>query len=121
MENKVLSIEQMNELNDLGIDTSKASLYWYATDDSEFVCFGTDIDKDLGDEICPTFSLQDILELLPSYKITYDKHTKCVDKYEITVDIPEGQHYIEHIARSSVSLLEAAFKMLKWCKRYNYL
>lgn len=121
MENKVLLIEQMKELNELGIDTSKASLYWYATDESEFVCFGTDIDKDCGDEICPTFSLQDILELLPSYKITYDKHTKDVDKYEIRVYTTDGQHYITHITQSAKSLLDAAFEMLKWCKINNCL
>lgn len=113
---QVLSIKQMQELIDVGIDTSKASMCWYGTDEVEFVCSGTDMDKDCGDEICPTFTLQDILEMLPSYKITYDKYTRDIDRYEIRIDIPEGQHYITHIAQSSESLLDAAFKMLKWIK-----
>lgn len=71
------------------------------------------------EEHVPTFTLQDILEMLPSYSITYDKHTNDLDKYEIRVDIPEKQYYITHIARDSKSLLEVAFKMLKWCRENN--
>lgn len=125
MEKQTLTIEQMQELKELGIDTSKASMCWLET-------FYTDGTKKFESEVCnehqrfdkwclPAFILQDILEILPSYRITYDKYTNDSDKYEIRVDIPEGQHYITHIAQSSKSLLEAAFKMLKWCKQNNYI
>lgn len=128
MESEVLSIEQMKELEKLGVDTSKASKYWYFKAnptikawDKPKLCIEEPFWPTRPNKVIPTFTLQDILELLPSYKITYDKHTKDIDKYEITVDIPEGQHYITHIARSANSLLLAAFEMLKWCKQNNHL
>lgn len=119
MEDQVLSRDQMQELKELDIDTNYGSMYWhnYNTDsDPQWeLCSSADV----GD--ITTFTLQDILEMLPSYSITYDKYTNGLDKYEIKVDIPENQHYITHIARSSKSLLKAAFKMLKWCKQYNFI
>lgn len=121
----------MQELKKLGIDTFKASMFWHPA----FYRNNGMLDYDRYEDIpriklennynleydIPTFTLQDILEILPSYSVTYDKYTNDLDKYEIRVDIPEEQHYITHIARSSKSLLEAAFKMLKWCKQNNYI
>ena len=128
MENQVLSIEQMQELEKLGIDTSNASMFWYRCYRFKQLipCSDRDTIKDWTNQhgencIIPTFTLQDILEILPSYKITYDKFTNDSDKYEIKVNILEGQHYITHIAQSSESLLKAAFTMLKWCKQNNYI
>lgn len=121
MKEQVLSIEQMQELKKLGIDISKASCEWSHRPYYGWKYYqkgaGTDSDK----EYVPIFSLQDILEMLPSYKITYDKYTKDIDKYEIRIDIPEGQHYITHISQSNDSLLEAAFNMLKWYRTNNYI
>lgn len=117
----------MQELIDLGIDISKASCTWCKvraiTPDRKgysWMILSETLNK-FDEEHVPTFTLQDILEILPSYSVTYDKYTNDLDKYELCVDIPEGQHYIAHIARSSESLLKAAFKMLKWCKQNNYI
>lgn len=127
MENQVLTIEQMQKLIAIGIDTSKASCTWCKvraiTSDRKgysWVILPETLNK-LDEEHIPTFTLQDILEILPSYSVTYDKYTNDLDKYEIRVDIPEEQHYITHIAQSSKSLLEAAFNMFKWCKQNNYI
>ena len=106
----VLTKEQCLELVELGIDFSKATVFLYS-DGSVYM--PADWENTFG--LIPTFTLQDILEMLPSYKITYDKYTNNRDKYEIRVDIPEDQHYTTHIAQSSKSLLEASFNMLKWC------
>lgn len=121
MNKQVLSIDQMQELIELGIDTSKASCYWYGTDETEFVCFGTDMDKDCGNEICPTFTLQDILEMLPPVlgtctdleikfafgKISYKHPLNCEDTIKFEWD--------------ENNILEAAFNMLKWCKQNKHL
>lgn len=120
MNNQVLSIEQCKELVSKGIDMSNASMCYFIGAIEELLPIYGPVEYS-ENEYVPTFTLQDILEMLPSYKITYDKYTRDIDRYEIRIDIPEGQHYITHIAQSSESLLEAAFKMLKWCKQYNYI
>lgn len=83
MKDQVLSIEQMRELIDLGIDTSKASIFWHhnvkdgkgndisknTTPYLSFNSFPRDIFQELGVtvNIIPTFTLQDILTLLEPY------------------------------------------------------
>lgn len=137
MNEQVLSIEEMQEVEDLGIDTSKASMCWgkwnsakeyhlfaenkadresFIQDLIKYNCIDEEDEEEYAHETISTFTLQDILEILPSYSITYDKYTNDLDRYEIRVNIPKKQNYITHIAQSSKSLLEAAFKMLKWCK-----
>lgn len=65
MEDQVLTIEQMHELTKLGIDTSKASMFWhhYVVSDS----YELEVNRgyNLPDKDIPTFTLQDILEMLP--------------------------------------------------------
>ena len=70
MENQVLSIEQMKHLQELGINTSKASMCW--TLDCNYarrLVVHSVLSYDMTVKTAiPTFTLQDILELLP-YKI----------------------------------------------------
>lgn len=122
MNNQVLSIKQMQELEELGIDTSKASMCWYGTDEVEFVCFGTDMDKDCGDEICPTFTLQDILEILPSEWTFVKDYCEESDRDPQTyfLFIETGILHDKHGERG-YTMLECAFNMLKWCKQNNYI
>lgn len=113
MEKQVLSIEQMQELKELGIDISKASMVWYpkmAIDtrtnkgyvESHYLTINH-IDCDSfwntreGRETIPTFTLHDILEILP-------EETRVV------------------VIRSNPEkFLIYAFKWLKWCKQNNYM
>lgn len=87
MQNQVLSIEQMQELIELGIDTSKASAFYYPNygeyhehpitkkyvhdiksynPHPSFVN-GDRTLKDLNPDLFPAFTLQDILTLLEPY------------------------------------------------------
>lgn len=119
MNKQVLSIEQMQELIDLGIDTSKASTYWYGTDEVEFVCSGTDMDKDCGDEICPTFTLQDILEMLPDTGKGYANYPHLFKASDgINWYCSYGTVTCEIMGETP---LNAAFKMLKRCKENKYI
>ena len=69
MKNQVLSIEQMQKLKDLGVDTSNASMYW--RENSSLANFSERSDKNRWILTChyppvyykPTFTLHDILEI----------------------------------------------------------
>lgn len=85
MKDQVLSIDQMQHLRDLGVDTSKASLYWARR------CHGSKLnDNSIGKwflslekefmvvgftayEVIPAFTLQDLLSIIPS-KICSKSH-----------------------------------------------
>lgn len=142
----------MRELIELGIDTSKASMCWILTrsgvqfliPNEENSTLGVTLENDfLIDQYIPTFTLQDIIEILPK-EITY--HTKTEWNGDIHYFLHLGatmneydwkshqdhqyhicyynQYYedIEYLCDIKThSLLEAAFNMLKWCKQNNYI
>lgn len=69
MEQQVLSIKQMRHLQELGVDTSKAKMAWYAIDETKPNWFN---ELNIRDEVfdknypsVPTFTLQDMLEMMP--------------------------------------------------------
>ena len=132
MKNQVLSINQMQELKELGIDTSKASMCWLET-------FYTDRTKKFEPEVCnenqrfdewclPAFTLQDILEILPREIKPFEgcKSWKKVwlrllpyagNRWCVLYENPDEVFY----RSNGENPLEAAFNMLKWCKQNNYI
>lgn len=113
MKNQILSIDQMQELVALGIDTSKASIYW---EHKEFGVYEVSIDPYAYNNPIPAFTLQDILLKLPR---VWEIGAYNANRNTITVflDDETGNCHQE----ISNSLLEAAFNMLKWCKQNNYI
>lgn len=132
MESKqVLSIEQMQHLQELGLDTSKASMCWLK-DITKEIAEEKEIDMTIGWFLdfnnpefykyewmkgIPTFTLQDILELLP-YKIVASYLN--IGKKSFSGDVlfyieysNFGGYAISHFR--SESLLDAAYEMLYWC------
>ena len=86
MKDQVLSIEQMQKLKELGIDASKASMCYvfFESDGSKY----TDIvvhDESCYEMACmnpiPTFTLQDIIELIPENLVNANKYHKCVLRF----------------------------------------
>lgn len=75
MNEQVLTIEQMKHLQELGVDTSKAKLCWYAIYETLPNWFNElrIRDKVFDDyyPFMPTFTLQDMLEMMPE-SITSD-------------------------------------------------
>lgn len=136
MEKQVLSIEQMRELIELGIDTSKASMCYCDLESDEYH-FGSNVIvpnnatlSEYGlcrENLTPTFTLQDILEILPNwidpyyYNVKYHKNLfyhEYVNKWICSYVASNGAS-IQQFA--SDSPLEAAFNMLKWCKHNKYI
>lgn len=136
MKNQVLNIEQMKELEELGINISNASMCWskwnnakeynlfaeskacresFIQDLIEHNCVDEENAQRYAHNTIPAFTLQDILEVLPR---VWEIGAYNANRNTITVflDDETGQCHQE----VSDSLLDAAFNMLKWCKRKNY-
>lgn len=116
MTDQVLSIEQMKEIMELDVDTSNASMYWEDKKLNIAIC---NLDYlALDRDIVPAFTLQDILEMLPTHK-TFSEYNKTYNRCWVRLCSPENDNI--HTELSNESLLEASFKMLKWCKQNNFI
>lgn len=144
MSKPVLSIEQMQYLKELGVDTSKASMVLLWKDDE-----GNEMDWDeVQDELshpepmemfkelydaetgnydhsyrkyCGVFTLQDILDLLPrsvdDELILFIEKSK--HKWRIGYDDVETDEIFEDF--SDVNMIDAAYEMLCWVIDNGYL
>lgn len=121
---KVLSIEQMTRLKELGVDvTPKEECLIYSSvcsDDYKLMC---------GQSVCEddvvAFGLQDVIELLPkviikeglylhlNISITYSKW------YCFEYSFCNGSQFNSFISRENI--LDAAYNMLIWVIENNYL
>ena len=139
---QVLSIEQMNHLRELGLDTSDASMVLIATDDDGCTLDWQDAEKaikhhwhsvyfslydaQMGSydhsykKSCGVFTLQDIL----------DKLTCFIDTYVLTLQKLASTGtclYMEPYSRSILilkedkELIDAAYEMLCWCIENGYI
>ena len=129
---KVLSIEQMNRLKELGVDTSKASMCYISKytscdfdDGDEIVVVCNDFNKKLHNEFGPAFTLQDIIEVLPkSILINSVKHWICVGPNcrltEFQLMYVDGDDSYA-VMKQDRSLLQAAYNMLIWVIENGHL
>lgn len=124
MKDQVLNIGQMKSLVELGIDTSKASMCWIKNtdgDDTENLYMLSVHNEWCYEMSClspvPTFTLQDLIELLPDcikgYGLSwyigdgllqYDK-TNCCDCLDILHS---------YSLNENMSILDIAYHMLVW-------
>ena len=129
---KVLSLEQMHQLKELGVDTSRASMCYISKctscdfdDGCEIVVVCNDFNKKLHNEFGPAFTLQDVIELLPkSILINSVKHWFCVNQNclltEFQVMYFDGDDSYG-VIKQNKSLLQAAYNMLIWVIENGYL
>lgn len=119
----VLSVEQMEHLQELGLSTSDGSMCWCYALSYKNAKWELEIYEDVIDqkrdsnfwETLPTYTLQDILDKLPP----------VIKKYywlAIRVSAHKGMWYVEYNGRGctlsyfySENLIDAAYEMLCWC------
>ena len=139
MENQVLSLEQMNQLKELGVDTSRASMAIYSiyageekeynilaangvfAEKQEHDRFGYGIHNVVSFDKKPVFTSQDIIELLPhevtdsaDYQLLIDKQR---DSYSVSYENTES--FLVSFCR--VELLDCLYEMLLWVIDNDYL
>lgn len=126
MRNQVLSIEQMRKLKELGVDINKASMCYISKypscdfdDGDSIVVVSKDFNKRLYNEFGPTFTLQDIIELLPyTFDNFYLKIYRGINMYYFIYESINSEDDI--IEKGNTPLL-AAYNMLIWVAENGYL
>lgn len=139
MEKYVLSVPQMIELINLGLDTSGAELYWYQDVSWELPRV---IEKDiLGEELkmkpekcTPTFTIQDIVDILPQhieekeigrfdYELRVKKDEVTYESFDVYNQLGEPFTLISHSIYDDEceTILDCAFEALKWCLENKYI
>ena len=121
-----LDIEQMQHLQELGLDTSNASMVWCKYDGEEEYSHLLPKDEDVFEryltvKYIPSYTLQDVLDALP-IEIKY-KDKRCWLRIELA-DEMIGYYYenvrFEHrwvyyeVEMIDESLIDAGYKLLCW-------
>ena len=121
---KVLSLEQMNQLKELGVDVEPNGLDFMYSEVVPVECRLMYAESVCEDDM-KAFSLQDVIELLPkSIIINSVKHWICVNQNclltEFQVMYFDG-HDSYGVIKQNKSLLQAAYNMLIWVIENGYL
>ena len=126
MSKQCLDMQQMQHLQELGLDTSNASMYWInyngisvsipsnfhlPTRDNDYV-------------ICDAYTLQDVLDALP--KMIYPFH---VHKIGFELWIGSGKIFYANMfnledvltERYDKELIDAAYELLVWCIELKFV
>lgn len=121
---QVLSVEQMEHLQELGLDTSDGSMCfeWNESDADNMVVTSPDADTNY-DYYHETYTLQDILDKLPTliiissdfYKICIESSCGYWDIYYYKSDATEL------ISKKSENIIDVAYDMLCWCIENGYV
>lgn len=121
---QVLSVEQMKNLHELGLDTSDASMYWVRRshgsriDDESKGEWSLSLHKEFmvcgftSYEVLPTYTLQEILDKLPP-SINWNPLIIVGNSVMYSAGYGEGYDHPIKIFKEE-SLLESAYKMLCW-------
>lgn len=121
----VLSVEQMEHLQELGLDTSDGSMCfeWNESDADNMVVTSPDADTNY-DYYHETYTLQDILSKLPRYINDFGVMYKmCVEPlfsgpWAISYQRGISEPFIFKVAGN---LLDVAYEMLCWCIENRYI
>ena len=142
MESQVLSVEQCKELLALGIDMSNASALWTAVVDDDYEpkywmpilradCTPIEILKEKfpltykEGNVYYTFTLQDILDMLPKYidgtnQLRILCYTGAYNVINFGYWTGSRMGWL-HFSQDMNSTINSAFNLLKWCKINNYI
>lgn len=129
---QVLSIEQMKHLQELGLDTSDASMYWARVshgsrvDDKSKGKWFLSLHKEfqtcgfMSYESIPTYTLQDILGKLPCF---IGNEVLTIQKLADSYTCLYMEHYTMSIGNitEGKELIDAAYDMLCWCIENGYV
>ena len=127
---QILDVQQMQHLQEMGLDTSNASMYWISyngisvsipsnfhlpTSDNDYV-------------ICDAYTLQDVLDALP-IEIKYkDKRCwLCIELADEMIGYYYEDYHLEHkwvyheVVMKDENLIDAAYRLLIWVIENGYI
>lgn len=119
MNNQVLNISQMKYLAEIGVDTSKASMCWIKNTDGDETenKYMLSVHNEWCHEMSclspiPTFTLQDILDMLPKYVDNYPLRINIANIWVEYSIVTDGALQHNGLMTCGLTLIEAAFTML---------
>ena len=126
MTKQVLSILQMKHLEELGMDTIGASMCWSKTPTGREIVINEGLligERKYGMCTIPTYTLQDVLDLLPKQIGTEYIYDLCI--------FPESISYTQFIGGEmndtmyeipiNGNLIDSAYEMLCWCIKEEHV
>ena len=125
MKDQVLSIEKMQKLKELGVDASKASMCYvfFESDGSKY----TDIvvhDESCYEMACmnpiPTFTLQDMIELMPN-NVKYEGKSYYLSIDKKFVGYIDDMVVEDCVLESDSNILENTYNVLVWLAENKYI
>lgn len=133
MKKQVLTIDQMRHLQSLGIDTSKANMYWKFIGNPHYKIVLSIVSEHRDLKSCEernlglgAFTLQDMLNILPchidKYVLGFNQDYKGQD-YDLChisythIDFPN--EHLKVIDTGEGGILNASYEMLCWCAKNN--
>ena len=127
MKTQVLSVEQMKHLQELGVDTSKAKMSWYAIYETLPEWYNElNIRDDVFDKnypSVPTLTLQDMLEIFPTGIKAYGDYFEFeIVKHRTTYEI----RYVncdreDLVSEEHSNLLICAYHLFCWLTEKGFL
>ena len=128
---QVLDVQQMQHLQELGLDTSNASAEYYRMSKKMdwFLVFGCRSKEELLDteENIPAYTLQDVLDALPKYyhiahigwtKLSIRAHS--IKEWEVGYVYELGKYaYGGRILGKE--LIDAAYELFCWCVEWGFV
>ena len=124
LEDQVLSIEQVQELQELGFDVNKyASMCWvtYTSDEEPYE---KEYSLSILDEFCyesasleptPTMSIGDIIDILPE---NIDNNFFLMFEKDY---VAYNNRYLVLMSKEEKNLITALFETLKWCIKQKHI
>ena len=123
---KVLSIEQMNKLKELGVDVNpKGMCLMYTSDSSD--CYYLKYGESTCEDDVAAFGLQDIIELIPENVVIKRKKTYHTFYLKIEKDsetnwcVSYENNELFLVSHSTYSPLDSSYNMLITCIQESYL
>ena len=126
-----LDVHQMQHLQELGLDTSNASMCWikdaegnqYLSVHDEYCCEASFMNP------VPAYTLQDVLDALPKYyHIVNIGWTKLSIRVHTTKEWEIGYVYTDELSKYaygcrilSKELIDAAYELFCWCVEWGFV
>ena len=125
MDKQCLDVQQMQHLQELGLDTSNASMCWIKTPNGRDLTFNDEwmnLEESILDPVL-AYTLQDVLDALPkSLKIGKSK-------YEISIYMIEGKWAVDYYSETDAdiqsleceNLIDAVYSRLCWAIEHKFV
>lgn len=134
MTKQVLDVQQMQHLQELGLELKETMLYWVVYEAGHENNFVTTKENamEVIDESCgmlPAYTLQDVLDALPEfYHIANIGWTKLSIRVHTTKEWEIGYVYTDELSKYaygcrilSKELIDAAYELFCWCVEWGFV